>query len=368
MWFRIDDGMPEHPKFAVLPLGAKWLWVEAACWAARNLSDGYVPIEVWRRLGGRNWQRDVTLLRRVALLDASQNGDGYVLHDWADYQPSRETVLGLRTATANRQKALRHRRFTRDRNGVTNAVTNGVTNAVTNSERNAVTNGVTNGERNAVSHADPVPVGDGTANQSSSVADARSADDDDSNYSELIPPNYRAIDAAIAGEVRRLTATALGAEAVADIRADILGGRQVADPAAYAVRALRAEAEQDPRLGRWLAAPEPAPAPPAARRGPPSNRTAAAVLEHARHPEEHDAGRRADPDTAHRGAAEARRLLAEKARQAAAEKGSRPIADIQLPEADPLERIHLEPLEPGETEYDPADAEPEPEPNDEIPF
>jgi hypothetical protein len=187
-------------------------------------------------------------------------------------------------------------------------------------------------------------------------------EDDDFNYSELIPTNHRAIDAAIAGEVRRLTGTVITAEAAADIRADIIGGRQVAEPAVYVARAIKAEAGRDPALGRWLAPPE---APRPSRRAHPSNRSAAAVLEHARNPDG-DPGRRPSPDTAHRGAGLARKLLAEKAAATAdAAKQPRPIADIELPaDPGPLERIHLEPLEPGETEYNPA----EPETDDECPF
>jgi hypothetical protein len=234
-----------------------------------------------------------------------------------------------------------------------------VTHAATIGERDAVSNGV--------SHATPVPEGYGTANHHHQVADAQARDDDDSRFSELIPGNHRAIDAAISSEVRRLTGTALDAEAVADIRAEILGGRQVAEPAAYAVRAIRAEAEADPRLGRWLPGEPAAPATSSRARAPGKpggHAPATVVLGNARNPAgDTDPARRADPDTAHRGAAQARRLLAEKA----AAKTPRPVADIELPEPDPLERIRLEPLEPGETEYDAAEAEPEPD-DDECPF
>lgn len=130
-WVRLDDQFDEHPKFEAAGPLAGWLFVVGLTYAARNLTDGFVPRGAVRRLA--DWHRvgeDVTAaqlateLVEVGLWEAVEGG--YQVHDYLDYQPSRAQVLAERER--NRQRQTHYRQ----RNAVTNAVTNGVTNTVSN--------------------------------------------------------------------------------------------------------------------------------------------------------------------------------------------------------------------------------------------
>jgi len=122
-WVRIDDHFDEHPKFARAgPLGIA-MWVAGLAYCNRNLTDGFIPWAVARRL--LNWEflgpelddprgrtihkisissgmrgEDVTCSYVVDLLiDAGlweERGDGYQVHDYGDYQPSKEETIGQR--------------------------------------------------------------------------------------------------------------------------------------------------------------------------------------------------------------------------------------------------------------------------------
>ena len=98
MWVRIDDDFANHPKvLRVAPL-ARWLHVVALCYCARQLTDGFVPAEAVSTLF--NWSPAPTRTKRAALVDALVNAnlwerveDGYRIHDFLEYNPSREKVL-----------------------------------------------------------------------------------------------------------------------------------------------------------------------------------------------------------------------------------------------------------------------------------
>jgi hypothetical protein len=129
-WFKIDDHFWSHPKTGDLSDSATALWVRAGSWSAGHLTDGFVPTTKLRYFRAR--QRAIDELVDAGLWDevgASPESDareargrraggaehGYVFHDWADYQPSREAVTARRDATKKRVDAWRK--------GVRNAVT-----------------------------------------------------------------------------------------------------------------------------------------------------------------------------------------------------------------------------------------------------
>src|SRR5579864_6667520 len=137
MWFRVDDTFYNHPKVIGLPDSAIGLWLRAGCWAARHLTDGYVPKKIWRDLGGRHWHRSVQSLEQVWLIEPDENGDGWWFHDWREYQPTRDQVQTRRKETADRVKSWRAKKSESRKRGYT-----GAGNGVTQAERNAVTPGV----------------------------------------------------------------------------------------------------------------------------------------------------------------------------------------------------------------------------------
>jgi hypothetical protein len=42
-WVKLDDGFAMHPKVIGLSLEARWVYIEALCWAARYRTDGILP-------------------------------------------------------------------------------------------------------------------------------------------------------------------------------------------------------------------------------------------------------------------------------------------------------------------------------------
>lgn len=104
-WLKIDDAMPEHPKLEHLSVQAKWARVELLCYCARNLTDGHVPSERARRMAT---PRVLTELVSADLVH--RNGTGWVMHDYLDWNPSREEVLKQREIDRERMRNLRAKR------------------------------------------------------------------------------------------------------------------------------------------------------------------------------------------------------------------------------------------------------------------
>lgn len=136
-WVRLDDQLPIHRKVAGLSDAAFRLHVSAICWSARNLTDGYVSDaelgdvtarvrtparfayecvgqEIWHFSGEKCESEKCPA-------SVEKRTGGFVIHDYWQYQPTREQVLRDRKAAAQRQERWREKR-----NGGTNAVTNAV--------------------------------------------------------------------------------------------------------------------------------------------------------------------------------------------------------------------------------------------------
>ncbi len=103
-WVRIDDRLPEHPKLAragdLAPL-CGWLFTCGLSYCNRWLTDGFIPHGQVPRLvvltGGLSiGGQPVTIDDLVrALVDVGMweaRPDGYQVHDYLVYQPSREKV------------------------------------------------------------------------------------------------------------------------------------------------------------------------------------------------------------------------------------------------------------------------------------
>jgi hypothetical protein len=120
-WVRVDDHLPDHPK--VLALGrdrmaAMGLWLIGNCYAARHLSDGFIPLAALPAGSARL----ARLLVDVGMWAESR--DGYRIHDYDEYQPTKARVLA--------ERAKNRERLQRWRNGVGNPVTPAVSNAASN--------------------------------------------------------------------------------------------------------------------------------------------------------------------------------------------------------------------------------------------
>lgn len=139
-WFKVDDKLHSHPKAIEAGEAAMGLWVMAGSWSADQLTDGFVPEYIVKRLSPKKWKLLSNKLVTVRLWSKSYRGNvtGFQFHQWDEpgRQPSREQVLTDRKATAERQQKWRDKakanRGKSNRNGVTNGVTNGVRNTVRN--------------------------------------------------------------------------------------------------------------------------------------------------------------------------------------------------------------------------------------------
>lgn len=144
-WVRIDDSFTDNAKIAeVGPLGIA-LWVAGLAYCNRNLTDGFIPWAVaerlltWQFMGPKDeagegprkiYDVDIScgmhgdratsdfvahLLVSAGLWDHHEGG--YSVHDYLDFQPSKQQVL--------RDRELSGARVKRHRNALRNGVTNG---------------------------------------------------------------------------------------------------------------------------------------------------------------------------------------------------------------------------------------------------
>jgi hypothetical protein len=136
-WFFVDDSFAQHPKVLSIPrpqrAAAVGLWTLAGTWCARNLTDGAVPPGLPKDLGASPRLVDALLNARGP---TSGHGlwepaaSGWVFHDWAEWQHTREEVIAKSAAraTAGRRGGLRSGQVRRSKPEA-NASANGEANA-----------------------------------------------------------------------------------------------------------------------------------------------------------------------------------------------------------------------------------------------
>jgi hypothetical protein len=102
-WVRLDEGFPQHPKVIEAGPLALAMQVAGLCYANRYLTDGFMPRAAVATLmdfseldehafngkGGTCW---IVVARLVELGIWEEVGNGYQIHDYLDYQPSKAQV------------------------------------------------------------------------------------------------------------------------------------------------------------------------------------------------------------------------------------------------------------------------------------
>lgn len=151
-WFKIDDGLPDHPKTLKLQSRKGWqgalaLWTLAGAWASKHLTDGVVPMAVVSRLGCS--KKDADLLVFAGFWEPTS--DGYAFHDWQARNPKRDEVEAKREKTRKKVAAWRERYAQNEQPRA--LVTDERRNPVTGERCNPVTHEVTDEKRNPA----PVP-------------------------------------------------------------------------------------------------------------------------------------------------------------------------------------------------------------------
>jgi hypothetical protein len=128
-WVKLDDRFPSHRKIALLSDRAFRLHVSAICWCAENLTDGRIADRELPLVAHiRGIKATAKQLEEAGVWDRTE--DGWEIHDYLDYNPSREQVLIERKKNAERQERFRRRKNGKptppndgDRNGRSNGVT-----------------------------------------------------------------------------------------------------------------------------------------------------------------------------------------------------------------------------------------------------
>ena len=108
---------------------ACWLWICGLAWCSRHLTDGVIPAEAVSTFGVPNVKQAAESLVRVNLWGTTANG--YIIHDYLEFQPSAEQVKHRRERTADRVANWKVTHGRIGHNGNSNAVSNAVSHAVT---------------------------------------------------------------------------------------------------------------------------------------------------------------------------------------------------------------------------------------------
>jgi hypothetical protein len=114
----VDDLYPEHPKLVSLGTWcevAGWLNLAALAWCKRYLTDGVLPkAAVWRLASFRGMTIDgepvtpeTVAARLVEARLWKERGADYLIHDYLDYQESKDQILARREAFRRRQRKHR---------------------------------------------------------------------------------------------------------------------------------------------------------------------------------------------------------------------------------------------------------------------
>jgi hypothetical protein len=102
-WAKLDTGLAQHPKVvraAALEPRAPMLYVCGILWAQRHLTDGHVPAAMLYGLLPAPLLMGGPLEPAADALEAAglweRNGDGWQVHDYLEWQRSRDEVEAMR--------------------------------------------------------------------------------------------------------------------------------------------------------------------------------------------------------------------------------------------------------------------------------
>lgn len=135
-WIRLSDDYNDHPKIDSLSDGAFRLWHQGMGYCRKFQTDGLIPTKTLRGLKAYSQKRMRELM--TAWSDGERplwhevEGFGVKVHDYLDWNPSREEEQAERSGSAARMRKYRAGHpdeMLRRNSAVTESVTGGVTNA-----------------------------------------------------------------------------------------------------------------------------------------------------------------------------------------------------------------------------------------------
>lgn len=96
-WFQVDDQLSFHPKVIQAGNAAMGMWVRAGAWSQAHLTEGHIPTEQAKALGG------VALAKKLVaagLWIADDERGGYLFHEWDSRQMSADEIAERRAMRA----------------------------------------------------------------------------------------------------------------------------------------------------------------------------------------------------------------------------------------------------------------------------
>lgn len=103
MWVRIDDGVPQHPKFLKAGMQASWFWLAGNCYCQKYLTDGFIIEHALISLSpGAPCQELAEVLVAARLWEKVEGG--YQVHDFHDHNPRAAHVKAKREQDRNRKR------------------------------------------------------------------------------------------------------------------------------------------------------------------------------------------------------------------------------------------------------------------------
>lgn len=104
-YVKLDDNYADHPKVTRLSDAAFRLHTSAIIRSGRYLTDGRIEFDDVPRLVPKFRKQAVDELLDKGLWE--QNGTGYLIHDYLDWNPSRTQVERAKKAAARRKAQWR---------------------------------------------------------------------------------------------------------------------------------------------------------------------------------------------------------------------------------------------------------------------
>jgi hypothetical protein len=104
-WVRLDDEFPDHKKVAGLSNDAFCLHVTAMCWVAKQQTDGKLPGNVLKRLAWRCQDPAIAAAELVTANVWEVTPGGWEIHDFSEYNPTKEQVTELAAKRSEAGKA-----------------------------------------------------------------------------------------------------------------------------------------------------------------------------------------------------------------------------------------------------------------------
>ena len=106
-WFKVDDTLHSHPKVRRAGAAAVGVWAAAGSYCMAYKTDGKVPAW-WLDSWGKTGLTAARKLVEVGLWEVTP--EGYLFHDWADYQPTSDEIERDREAARVRMRNIREKR------------------------------------------------------------------------------------------------------------------------------------------------------------------------------------------------------------------------------------------------------------------